>query len=483
MPTFVNTVYCRNILASATTTKYKVTIAAIGGEIIVNSTILKKLSPYFSSHLRHKYTKNKDSVMRVCLAIDISSLTSIVIYAYTGKVYIDSHNVVKLLRTAIATSVEFIIHTCINFIIRDFKKEYCLECYSMGIEYGISNLLYYTKEFIAIHFLEMENDIIDNFDCISIKLILESDDLNVPDEDYVVNFIIRWYMKRKNNLGNLLLLIKNIIRFNYLSPSGMDNIRWILDDDKVCESYKRPRISYMYPFMKDYDIKNMDCIIEAFDICTSTHIGKLVYLIGGWINNEIHNKVIAIDYLSNKWIPVPPMNSPRLYASGVSCNNKLYVLGGLPNPSSVECWSHGTAGWINMPSLLKPRCSPATTTLNNVIYVIGGHSETDTTTEYLLPDHHRWHFGPLTHYPHHKSCAITFNKKLFVVGRHTEIYNSVCNVWNIAGNPIYPRDHPELIIIGNKLLLMGGFYNGEYVGHVEIFNPRNDSWNIWNGKL
>ncbi|ABF27015.1 kelch-like protein [Variola virus] len=40
-----------------------------------------------------------------------------------------------------------------------------------------------------------------------------------------------------------------------------------------------------------------------------------------------------------------------------------------------------------MPSLLKPRCNPAMASINNVMYVIGGHSETDTTTEYLLPNH------------------------------------------------------------------------------------------------
>ncbi|UXL75844.1 Kelch-like protein (2) [Monkeypox virus] len=479
MPIFVNTVYCKNILALYTTKKFKTIIEAIGGNIIVNSTILKKLSPYFRTHLRQKYTKNKDPVTRVCLDLDIHSLTSIVIYSYTGKVYIDSHNVVNLLRASILTSVEFIIYTCINFILRDFRKEYCIECYMMGIEYGLSNLLCHTKDFITKHFLELEDDIIDNFDYLSMKLILESDELNVPDEDYVVDFVIKWYMRRRNRLGNLLLLIKNVIRSNYLSPRGIHNVKWILDCNIIFHCDKQPRKSYKYPFI-EYPM-NMDQIIDIFHMCTSTHVGEVVYLIGGWMNNEIHNNAIAVNYISNNWIPIPPMNSPRLYASGIPANNKLYVVGGLPNPTSVERWFHGDAAWVNMPSLLKPRCNPAVASINNVIYVMGGHSETDTTTEYLLPNHDQWQFGPSTYYPHYKSCALVFGRRLFLVGRNAEFYCESSNTWTLIDDPIYPRDNPELIIVDNKLLLIGGFYCGSYIDTIEVYNNRTYSWNIWDG--
>ncbi|QED21135.1 kelch-like protein [Borealpox virus] len=478
MPMFVNTRYRKNILKLTTIKKNKITIEAIGGEIIVDISILKKLSPYFSTHLRQKYTKNKDSGMRARLHLDINSLTSIVIYAYTGKIYIDRHSVINLLRVSILTSVEFIVYTCINFIMQDFKKD-CINRYTMGIERGLSKFLSHTKDLISKHFMEIETDIIDQFDYLSIKLILESDELNVPDEDYVVDFIIRLSMKRRNTLGNLL--IKNVVRLNYLSPRGINNLKWILGCSKLFDCDKKPRKSYTYPFIKDTDM-NMNSIIEIFDMCTSTHIGEVIYLVGGWINNEIHNRAIAINCVSNNWIPIPPMNSPRLYASVVPANNKLYVLGGLPNPKSVECWFHGDAGWVNMPSLLKPRCNPAVASINNVIYVIGGHSETDTSTEYLLPNHDRWQLGPSTYYPHHKSCALVFGKRLFLVGRNTEIYSESSNRWTLEGDPIYPRDNPELIVVDNKLLLMGGFYCGSYVDTIEVYSPRTCSWNIWNGK-
>ncbi|AUL80437.1 CPXV050 protein [Vaccinia virus] len=64
----------------------------------------------------------------------------------------------------------------------------------MGMEYGLSNLLCHAKNSIAKHFLALEDDIIDNFDYLSMKLILESDEINVPDEDYVVDFVIKWYI-------------------------------------------------------------------------------------------------------------------------------------------------------------------------------------------------------------------------------------------------------------------------------------------------
>ncbi|AUL80438.1 CPXV050 protein [Vaccinia virus] len=80
MPIFVNTVCCKNILALSMTQNFKTIIDAIGGNIIVNSTILKKLSRYIRTHLPQTYAKNNDPVTRVCLGLDIHSLTSIVIY-------------------------------------------------------------------------------------------------------------------------------------------------------------------------------------------------------------------------------------------------------------------------------------------------------------------------------------------------------------------------------------------------------------------
>ncbi|UXK57385.1 Kelch-like protein (2), partial [Monkeypox virus] len=86
-----------------------------------------------------------------------------------------------------------------------------------------------------------------------------------------------------------------------------------------------------------------------------------------------------------------------------------------------------------------------------------------------------------TYYPHYKSCALVFGRRLFLVGRNAEFYCESSNTWTLIDDPIYPRDNPELIIVDNKLLLIGGFYRGSYIDTIEVYNNRTYSWNIWDG--
>ncbi|AST09230.1 kelch-like protein [Murmansk poxvirus] len=468
MPIFRNKIYYNNIPRYPI--NKKIFLDAIDGSILANTAIIKKLSPYFYNRSRSKYQK-KESIKRINVDTDIDTLISIVIYSYTGKIYVDTHNVVKLLHISILLSLDFIICTCTNFILLDFRKEYCIDCYKIGIEHGLQSIIMSTKNHIINNFTNMEN-VIDDLDYIAVKSILESDDLNVPDEDYVINFINRWYSKRKNKLGNLMILIKNVLRVDYLSQKGLESIKFIIDNEQF--DHKKPRKSYTYDFMNDDT--TLDDIICEFNLCSSVSLGRIVYLIGGMKDEVSSNMVIGIDYEANKWIPVPRMNNPRVYSSAVFLNDVMYVIGGLPFATSVESWSHGDIAWKHEPNIIKPRYNPATACLNKTLYVIGGHSEDDTTVECLRYNNNQWEFIQPTNYPHYKSTAIVYNNKLFVVGIYSEVYDVINNSWAIINGPINPRNNPELILLDNKLTLFGGFYQEKYVIETEVYDEFTNSW-------
>lgn len=124
-------------------------------------------------------------------------------------------------------------------------------------------------------------------------------------------------------------------------------------------------------------------------------LGSLIYICGGYTESRMEsltNSCETYNPETNQWTIMQPMSQPRYYASAVSYQNHLYVLGGggdstprsstsvmnMGYSSTVERFTREGGTWELMPPISE-RADFAACILEDEIYCIGGGGETFCT--------------------------------------------------------------------------------------------------------
>ena len=119
---------------------------------------------------------------------------------------------------------------------------------------------------------------------------------------------------------------------------------------------------------------------NLFDSCVVTD-EKYIYLIGGK-SHYLRGTVLSTTYRfdpsadNNDWEEVAPINQARYNAFGAAMNGKVYIAGGCQGPAvalgTCELYNPLTNEWQLMPSLKVPRMSASMVCHEGRLYVLGG---------------------------------------------------------------------------------------------------------------
>ncbi len=169
----------------------------------------------------------------------------------------------------------------------------------------------------------------------------------------------------------------------------------------------------------------------------SARLGSKLFLIGG-SPSQLQNMqgvqslqslqgssiVDAFDFSSMAWDEkVAPLNTPRAFATAVSLDDSIYVMGGVDNHgrilNSVEVYDESKNEWHYAPSMLKEREGAAAVVYGDTILVFGGGSRTGvllTLVEAYSPSKPIWIafdstiFGRAFHY------AVKVGRSIYLFG-------------------------------------------------------------------
>jgi len=185
----------------------------------------------------------------------------------------------------------------------------------------------------------------------------------------------------------------------------------------------------------------------------------------------------------NAWTTKTSMPTAR-YSMGIAVlNNKIYVIGGIRNGSTVVDvaeYNPATDIWTTKPNMSVAR-DPAAATVGNYIYVIGD----DVTTQKYDPVNNTWTTMasmPTTRQP----FVAVVNNKIYATGGYNTIsgslstneeYNPSTNVWTSKTSMPTARNSSTAAAANSLVYAIGGEYsmNSPYA-IVEEYNPTTNTW-------
>jgi N-acetylneuraminic acid mutarotase len=181
--------------------------------------------------------------------------------------------------------------------------------------------------------------------------------------------------------------------------------------------------------------------------CNAAVANGKIYVIMNNINYEY-------DPASDTWITKKPMPTPRSSFALASCQNKIYVIGGVtysdPNTGvSTNCglnevYNPETDTWETKEPMPTARSQMRAEAVNGKIYVISGRAgEMDTTI------------------------------------KTTEVYDTATDTWETKAEILYPVTSGGSTVLDNKIYVIGGqdeYHDPMNPGFVQIYDPAADAW-------
>jgi len=147
--------------------------------------------------------------------------------------------------------------------------------------------------------------------------------------------------------------------------------------------------------------------------------GRL-YVFGGSTQGGDLDTTYAYDPSTDTWTQLEPMSGgARSYAAAALLDGRIYVAGGWPGLTLVECYDPAEDSWSEVAPMLTGRQSPGLVAYDGYLYALGGGQEWDglTSAERYDPDGDRWQVLPELRSSNHVGCAATVaGGRIFVLG-------------------------------------------------------------------
>lgn len=193
------------------------TIECADGTVHAHGSILMASSDYFKALLSGSMVESKSR--KVYLKhISLVDMTKIIDFSYERPVDLDAESALSLLITARYLQVHKLFTKCLGVVkahltfnsvleIHRFAKQYCL------IDLREVVFSYMTKNIVSLMAIDQ---FLYDLDANLLRALLESDELSVPDEDFVFNFFKAWFNRDREARVEYVNEFKELIRFPFL---------------------------------------------------------------------------------------------------------------------------------------------------------------------------------------------------------------------------------------------------------------------------
>lgn len=231
--------------------------------------------------------------------------------------------------------------------------------------------------------------------------------------------------------------------------------------------------------------------------------GKL-YVLGGYDSGNtpildscecFHPESDPTSEHDGKWTKVTSMSYRRQGHAAVTLNGGIYVIGGnAPKRralDSVEYFDVKKEIWTPVEKLSTPRRYLASVVLDGMIYAIGGRdiNQTLITMERYNPKTKKWKLLAPMNERRYGPTAAVLEGYIYVVGGWNgkknlcsgEKYDIKKNEWTPICSMRFERREVSSVVYNGKLYVIGGYSSFYYPIPTEIYDPIQDSWEVYSG--
>lgn len=490
--------------------------------------ILAAAIPYFDKLFSVEY----DDIKKVEIDMgdhNTEAIFTLIDFAYTGKLMVNSSSVESLLLCANFMQLPDVMEFCADFMDANMDASNVLKYKTLAKITEFERLMKTSNEFISKNFSKVVEK------CGFLELFYEEFcefiDIAVLDsseEQKVYEAVMKWIRYRLEERTQYLTKLFSKVRLSNLDPEFLVTVvssepliknsiecRDILDEAKnqhllsmrtkpaEPEQRKDEKFYVFYGSNVANTIKNCVLVYENdkwskltdllkercnFEVVKAT--GKF-FVIGGHINRDATTSLDILDTNTMTWTEGPSMCKARSSSAVVLTEDRIYVCGGHNITSAysfVEYYSIVTGKWKLIAPMKLVRYLASACVLNNCIYVLGGFNFTNTLNacERYCPTTNEWSFIPPMSKPRQGFGVAVLDGKIFAFGGFDynrrvcldscEVYNPASQTWTEVSPMLQKRSFFAHLVHNEKIYVLGGKNVDSNILTMEEYCPIKNCW-------
>ncbi|XP_075675699.1 kelch like family member 18 [Dermatophagoides pteronyssinus] len=471
-------------------------------------------------------------------SLDSEAFESLLNYAYTGAIEINSKNVQSILIGASFLGLENVQHACSDYLKVRLNVSNVIQIKTFAFALGCDALVQASKRFIHRNFEQIaDSDDFLQMDSEELIEIIGSDELNVSNEKIVFEAVIRWTLHdeemRKQNLPELIRRVRLPLLFpEYLTDVVLGQklvrqsleCRDLIDEAKdfhllpsrresIARERTRPRSGHhvqgsIYAVGGLTKTGDSMSTVEVYDpqmkrwrmaeamSMMRSRVGVAVmerklYAIGGYNGFDRLNTVEVYDSKVKQWKRVKSMHYRRSAVGAAALNDELYVCGGYDGSISlnvVERYSSMLNEWNEVTPMNIKRSAAGVVSLDGYIYALGGHDGLMifNSVERYDPRTKQWEFVESMLSRRCRLGCCCFGGKIYVCGGYdgctflqtAEVFDPQTGKWSQISKMRATRSRVALVANCSRLFAIGGYDGVSNLSSVEAYDIEKDSWEM-----
>lgn len=315
-------------------------------------------------------------------------LSTIINYAYNGKIRLTSENVQELIIASDMYNIPALVATCTSFLIEQLAIANSIGIYQFAKEYNFDQLADRAKQFVLRNYeqiYETSDEFLQLLDAAELLHLVEQNLLYVADEYFVFKSIVKWVQfdeePRKPYFGELIqkvrlalisnerlqnqvlnhklvvsnrnvrIIVMEVVKLKkYLDTWGKPNYQMLNNSIK---KYLTPRypLDLVFVFggrVLDVEFVTPETVVEVYDHRAerwrriafaedptgprdhhqAVVVKSNIYIIGGHRGPfYVYNSCRKFDLVSKTWSEIAPMNEKRTFLASAVIDDTIYAIG------------------------------------------------------------------------------------------------------------------------------------------------------------
>ncbi|XP_067422767.1 kelch-like protein 12 [Emydura macquarii macquarii] len=389
------------------------TLVCEGRRFSCHRVLLAAVSPYFKDVFTSSWKESQGGEV-VLQDMSPSLLQSILKYIYTEELSLTLETAPDLFAAASKLQILPLVEICSRFLGNKVSMQNCIGIYTLAQAYNHQALLHATLQLIILNFGRFcEEDDFLRLDLRSLITILSADGLAVASELEVFQAVRRWLQFQPTTCHSLLSELMRHVRLSLLTDKEivevqMDSERFgdvqlcwkqLDSEERLHESgglrqgmYDEQIVSVDAQMWEDQELENEDFLMGSYDplaekweklpgLKSLTHpacvaLGDKLYVSGGICRNSYSDALYEFNSFKGQWTQLPSMSVPRATHGFLSCNQRLYAMGGWCGfhefLNSAECFDIAEQIWTPISMMPFVLSRSASTVLKKKLYLLGG---------------------------------------------------------------------------------------------------------------
>lgn len=382
--------------------------------------------------------------------VDPNSVKLLVSFVYTTKLEVTEENAQGLLSTANLFDLPEIVAVCARYISKHLSPANCLGILKFAQMFNLKDLTSAASKYRLQHFVQMSRE--DEFLELSfeeIEELVSGDQITVESEEDVYYAVTRWIEGDKEREKYIVSLYSHI-RFPILNPNFINSV--VLLNSSLSQVHE---LKVMIGEALDYHENPASVILFSNPKKTQPRSSQMgvICLVGG--SGDSGQSLMDVSFFNpheKKWRMGPKMLQRRSRLALAFFKGELYAIGGtdITEPlGTVEKYSPISNTWIKVASLNSPRrsCSAIVTAMG--IFALGGYSGTAYLRSVELYDAQvdEWIYQPAMLEARSDLCTVYFDQRIYAIGgvnskeelRSVERFDLVNRKWEKIASMYAPR--------------------------------------------